>query len=378
MAGAFVLFSISIGITEGSYSRLIELYTHARTGHIQIHAKGYLDQPSIYRTIKDYREIEEQLISVPGIVSFTDRIYAPALGFKGSRTTGITINGIDPLREFMTTSIKEKIIKGRYLSREPLNEVMITSELAKILHVDIGEEIALIGQAADGSIANDLFSVTGIIKGKERDILYMHIDKAREFLSLGDQIHEIVIMLDTYKRSGQIADYIRRRLNDNAQIKVSTWYEVEKDFYRAMKMDKQGNWITLTVLMIIVAIGVLNSVLMTLLERTKEFGVMRAIGTSPVQIFFIIIFEMAFLTTMSIVLGIGLSLVANNILSRHGITLPTPIELEGLHFESYVSQVSIETVLYPCLIVFVVSIVVSAFPALRAARITPVRALRAE
>ena len=288
------------------------------------------------------------------------------------------LNGIDPVRESQTTSIKEKIIKGRYLSSKPLNEVMITSELAKILHVDTGDEIALIGQSADGSIANDLFNVTGIIKGKERDILYMHIDKAREFLSLGDKVHEIVIMLDTYKKSGEVADYIREKLNNNTHIEVSTWYEVEKDFYRAMKMDKQGNWITLTVLMIIVAIGVLNSVLMTLLERTKEFGIMRAIGTSPLQIFFIIISEMAFLTIMSIILGTGLSLVANNILSTHGITLPTPIELEGLHFESYVSQVSVETVLYPCLIVFIVSMVVSAFPALRAARITPVRALRAE
>jgi ABC-type lipoprotein release transport system permease subunit len=377
MAVAFTLFSVSLGVTEGSYSRMIEMYTRTHTGHLQIHKKGYLDNPTIHKGFNDYMKIGSIIESIDGVESWSPRVYVPALAFSGQKTAGIRISGIEPEMETRTTVIKEKLIDGRFLSNVPAKEIILTSKLVRILHAGVGDQLALIGQGADGSIANDLYRITGILESSDWSTCYMHIEDARQFASLSDVVHEIAVTLEDESDSGRTAVEIRKSL-DNEHLDVQPWYEVEKDFYRAMQMDKEGNWITQLIIMLIVAIGVLNTVLMSILERTREFGILRAIGTRPLQIFAMIISETLFLSVSGVVIGIAMSVVANYLLSVYGITLPTPIELEGLHFESYVSEMTAPVFIIPALVTFAVAVVVSIFPAIRAAAVTPARALRTD
>lgn len=377
MAGAYVLFSVSLGVTEGSYSQIIELYTRTHSGHIQVHGKGYLDKPSIYNSFEDYMRIGKKIGTIDEVESWAPRVYSPALAFSGNKTSGVRIIGIDPERESHTTRIKEQITEGTFLSGSPDREIIIGQSLARIMHAGIHDTIALIGQAADGSIANDLFTVTGILSGEDRSGCYMHITSAQEFISMGERAHEIAVTLKQYSRAEPVAAIIDKTLG-NPELDVVPWQEVEKEFYRAMQMDKQGNWITQFIIMLIVAIGILNTVLMTLLERTREFGILRSIGTRPRQIFFLILLETGFLSAFSIAVGAVLSLFFNYLLSIHGIELPTPIALEGLRFEAYVSEITPETILLPAVITLCVALAVSTVPALRAARIMPVKALRTE
>jgi putative ABC transport system permease protein len=377
MAGAYVLFSVSLGVTEGSYSQIIEIYTRSHTGHIQVHRKGYLDRPSIYDSFKDYSKIGEKIGRIKDVESWAPRVYAPALAFVGKKTTGVRIIGIDPEKESHTTHIKKELKEGAYLSERPSGEIMISEGLSRILHAGLHDTVALIGQGTDGSIANDLFTVTGILEGEDRLSCYMHISSAQRFLSMGDRAHEIAVTLKHYSQAEHVTAIIEKTLG-NDELDVVPWQEVEKQFYRAMQMDKQGNWITQFIIMLIVAIGILNTVLMTLLERTREFGILRSVGTRPYQIFTLILLETGFLSVFSILIGGIFSLLFNYLLSIHGIKLPTPIKLEGLRFESYVSEITVETILLPAIVTFCVALVVSAFPAIRAARITPVKALRTE
>jgi len=377
MAGAYVLFSVSLGVTEGSYSKMIDIYTRSHTGHIQVHKKGYLDRPSIYGSFKHYAEIGEKIGRIDEVVSWAPRVYSPTLAFAGNKTTGVRIIGIDPEKESHTTFIKEKLKEGTFLSDSQSGEIMIGEGLARIIRAGIRDTIALIGQGTDGSIANDLFTVAGILEGEDRLSCYMHINAAQEFISMGDRAHEIAVILKHHSRAKTVTETIQNTLGSVA-LDVVPWQDVEKEFYRAMQMDKQGNWITQFIIMLIVAIGILNTVLMTLLERTREFGILRSVGTRPYQIFALILLETGFLSAFSIAVGAILSLFFNYLLSIYGIELPTPIELEGLRFESYVSEITTETILLPAVVTFIVALAVSTVPALRAARITPVKALRAE
>jgi len=377
MSGAYVLFSVSLGVTEGSYSQMIEIYTRTHTGHIQVHKKGYLDRPSIYDSFKDHAQIGERIGRLDEVESWAPRVYSPALAFAGKKTTGVRIIGIDPERESHATSIKEKLKKGAFLSDRPSGDILIGEGLAKIIHAGIHDTVALIGQGTDGSIANDLFTVAGILEGEDRSNCYMHINSAQGFISMGDRAHEIIVILRHHSRAGHISAIIDKTLG-NAELDVLPWQEIEKEFYRAMQMDKQGNWITQFIIMLIVAIGILNTVLMTLLERTKEFGILRSVGTRPYQIFVLILLETGFLSVFSIAVGGIFSLFFNYLLSVYGIDLPTPIALEGLRFESYVSEITMETIFLPAVVTFFVALAVSTVPAVRAARITPVKALRAE
>jgi putative ABC transport system permease protein len=378
MMGGFVLFSVAVGIADGGYGSMIDMFTRDHTGHIQIHKPGYLDRPSLYKTIQNEEFITEKILKIKQVRSVSPRVFSPALAFFGTKTTGAQVVGIDPVKESQTTRIAQKVNEGRFISEAPLNEIFISNSLAEVLKVRIGDQVALIGQGADGSIANDIFEIVGITAKSgssfERMNCYMHIKTAQHFLALSGRIHEIAVLLDDQGASRAIAAQIAESLKDES-LDVAPWQVVEKQFYEAMQADKRGNYIVQVVIMIIVAIGVLNTVLMSILERTREFGVMRAVGTRPGSIFRLILFEISYLSIISISAGAVLGVLINYYLSVHGISFPEPIEYGGMSFYSFPSVVSAKTLWLPACVTYFTAMIVSVFPALRAARITPVTAM---
>jgi ABC-type lipoprotein release transport system permease subunit len=381
MAGGCFLFAVSLGMADGSYDVLIDMFTRDHTGHIQIHKNGYLEKPSIYKTFTAPDTIGRKIQRVAAVQAWTPRVYTPALAFAGQRTTGVRVIGVHPEREGETTRIKYKIQEGRFLSSSPFNEVIISKGLTKRLKVDIGDEIALIAQGIDGSIANELFTVVGTT-GTEggsygESTCYMHIKAAQGFLVMGNSVHEIAVVLEDHAKTSKVVSIIRDALNEPL-LDVEPWQVVESQFYQAMQADLKGNWITMFVLSLVVAIGVLNTMLMVILERTREFGVLRALGTRPVQIFQLIVFETTFLAVMSIIPGTLLGILANWILSVKGITLSTPLEWGGFIFDTITARISFKSIVIPAVVVFSTALLVSIVPALRAARVIPVKALRAE
>lgn len=379
MAGGCCLFAVFLGMIDGSYDNLIDMFTRDHTGHIQIHKNGYLKKPSIYKTLKDSDSIGRKITSLPYVRSWAPRVYTPALAFAGKKTTGVQVMGLHPAKEAETTRLKNKIVKGRFISHTPYKEVVISDGLAGILKVDLGGEIALIAQGFDGSVANELYTVVGIT-GKDAgsygaSMCYMHINTAQEFLSMGDRVHEIAVILEDHSRAVRTASLIKDSLQEPL-LDVEPWQVVESQFYRAMQADIKGNWYTIVVFTIIIAIGVLNTVLMVILERTREFGVLKALGTRPLQIFMLIVFEIAYLSVLSILPGTGAGIFFNWLLSVHGITLSTPLEYGGFIFDKITAKLTLQSILMPAVIIISTAVIVSILPAIRAARIIPVKAMR--
>ena len=378
MTAGLVLLSVSMGISDGSYSAIIEIITREHTGHVQVHNKGYLDSPSVYSTIKDAGKLEKQIASLSGVQSSAPRLYSGILLFAGKKSTGARIIGIDPDKEAQTTRLDLKVTKGEYISKIPKKSVVLSDQIARVLDIKTGEEIILIGQGADGSIANDLFTVSGITgdkgAGSGRMACYMHIQTAQEFLSLPNGIHEIAIVLFDGTKAKSAAKKIRQALNDPT-IDIEPWQKVEKEFYQAMQTHRKGRAVGFTILMIVVGIGILDTVLMTILERTPEFGLMRAMGTRPFDMFKLIIMETAFLSFAAIIIGWTIAFICNYMMSRNGIALSKPFYSGGVYFEKFVSTISLEIFLLPALITFFTAILVSILPAYRAGYIPPVQAM---
>ncbi|GBD99709.1 ABC transporter permease YtrF precursor [bacterium BMS3Abin07] len=379
MAGGCLLFAVFIGMVDGSYGLLINMFTLDHTGHIQIHRKGYLNKPSIYKIMRNPSSIGNRIHDLPYIKSWTPRVYTPALAFAGTKTSGVQLMGIDPVREAKTTRLREKIKTGRFLSNKPGDEIIISDRLSRILKAGPGSRIALIAQGVDGSIANDLFTVIGITDSRQSSYggttCYVHIDSARNFLSMTGGAHEIAIVLTDYSKTLKTVQLIKHKLNDGS-LEIEPWQVVEAQFYRAMQADIRGNWITIIVFTIIIAIGVLNTVLMMVLERTREFGVMKALGTRPSQIFTLILLETASLSLFSIIAGTLAGITANWILSVHGIHLSNPVDWGGFPFDTITSKISLRSVFIPVVVIAASAVAVSIPPAIRASRIRPVKALR--
>lgn len=384
MVGGFVLFSLALSISEGTYGTVIEKFTKSYTGHLQVHKNGYLDKPSLYKSLDDYALLSTEIEKIPGVKSWTPRVYAGALASKDKKTSMARIIGIDPDSEARTTSIKAKVKEGEFLktTTETQNNVIIGAGLAETLKLKLGDEMVLVGQGADGSISNDIFIVSGILKGdvysKDRNYCYMDIKMAQSFLSMDTNFHEIAIIVDEYQNADSAAKFLDENFKKEglANLEVLPWAKVEKQFYNTMVFEKKGMRICLIVIVIIVAIGVLNTVLMTILERTTEYGVLRALGTRPLTLFWMIILESAGLAIISIIVGFIISFILNYWVSIHGIDYPNPIDIGGFTITTMYGLIYAGAFTGPAIVTFFTALFVSIFPAFRAMKISPVEAMR--
>ena len=379
MVVGFALLSLTIGLSDGAYGGIIEMFTRNRTGHIQVHREGYLDKPSLYKTIDNLSAVGEAIQNTAGVEAWTQRVYGAGLGSVGEKSTAVQIVGVDVAREIRATRFDNKVIEGNILSEIASHEAVVGKGLAKILSAKVGSEIVIFSQGADGSIANDVYKIVGIVESgddiTDRTGCYLHIEDAQELFVLEGRAHEIVVIVSNINRVDKVTSEIEANLSDST-LDVAPWQVIAKSFYRAMKTDQQGDAISRWVIMLIVAIGVLNTVLMSVLERTREYGVLKAVGTKPVQIFWLVICEVVIIALVSICVGALLGILANYLLSIYGITYPEEITFGGMKLKTLYAEVNVRCLVIPAITVMISAVIVSLFPAVKAARIMPAKAMR--
>ncbi len=378
MLGGFTLASISIAWSDGMYNFVIDLFTRTRLGHIQVHGAGYLDRPTLYNTVNDFVAVGEQLDKVEGVASWTPRLFSAGLVSVGDKSAGVRINGIDPAREIATTRFDKKVIDGRMFDDSDNLEIILGQGLAENLKASLGDSLVIVSQGADGSIANDLYVIVGILDSgnpiSDKTDLYLRLADAQELLVLYGRVHEIAVVIDDIDEvditTVAIADAI-----DRPELVVEPWQEFAASFYKAMKMDQEGMWIMLLIIVMIVSIGVLNTVLMTVLERTREYGVLRAIGVRPFQVSRLVVYEVAVMAWVSVFFGFFVALGCNYWLSVAGLSFGT-FTYGGVEFNEMYSEINVRSYAIPAITVLVSATIVSIFPAIRAARTLPAKAMR--
>ncbi len=358
---------------------MIQAFTRNRLGHIQIHAGDYLDKPSIYKTIDNLDAIQAALKETESVEHWTPRIFAYGLGSVGDETTAVRINGIDPVREQATTRFDEKVKMGSGLSATAEHEAVLGAGLAKQLKAGIGDELVIVSQGADGSIANDAYTITGIVDSgdpmADRMDCYLHLDDAMELMVLDGRIHEIAITVDSLHDVKPAAEEIKAHLN-NSKLSVETWQEFAASFYRAMQADRQGNWITLAVILLIVAVGVLNTVLMSVLERRREYGVLLALGTRGRRLVGLVLGEVLLLALASVIVGSVIAFGLNYWVSIQGITLSEPFTYGGVTFDVLKTEINLRSFVIPAVIVVLTAVTVALGPAMMAVRTDPAKSMR--
>lgn len=378
MAGGYALFALTLGMSEGTYGSIIDMFTRSRTGHAQVHADGYLEKPSLYKTIKDPAAVGTVLDGLDIVEAWAPRVYAPVLAFAGTKTVGAQVMGLDPVRERRATRIASQLASGSFVPEAPSAGAVISARLASALAIGPGDEFSLIGQGADGSIANDNFTVAGVLSASESAFdgpwCLIHIDKAGEFMALGGRAHEIALVFTDYRDARADAAAVGRALAGRG-LDAQPWQVTEKEFHQAMLLDRKSGDITNLIIMAIVAVGVLNTVLMAVLERTREYGLLKAMGTRPSAVFGLIMTEVLFLALMASAAGALAGAGLNHWLSVSGIPIPEPISYGGVKFTHMLTAVTVESFTRPLVTVLAAALIVGIFPALKAARVTPVKAL---
>jgi ABC-type lipoprotein release transport system permease subunit len=388
MMAGFVLSAVAISWAEGTYDGIISLFTNSMTGQIQIHAAGYLDDPSIYDTVDDYTSVGEALDSTDGVRTWAPRTYTGALvslipsgsGGIARNSAGSMITGIDPVREEEATSFSGQIASGAMLTPggDSLG-ILLGSGLAVILEAGIGDTVVVFSQAADGSAADARFTVRGFVDTgndySDRTGSWIALRTAQDLFVLRGRVHEIAVMTASLSHLRELSSEISGRLG-RPDLDVQPWMVFQETFYKSMKADMDSMWVMIVVIVIVTAMGVFNTVLMSVLERRREFGVLNALGTRPGFIVRMVVTEAMVMAAASIVAGTLISLVVIGILSKHGLVLNEPVTYGGMAYDRMSALLTPICLWIPAAAVALTSFAVSLIPAVKASRTRPARALR--
>ena len=379
--GGTVAVVFSVGLAEGTYGRMTDLATRTFTGHFQITARGYHDKPSLFKTVKGWEKTLKQLAGNSLVAGFAPRVETGGLLSSGKRTLGVGLIGVDPEREPRVTTISRAIKSGEWFKTGPYpgeaRPILLGAGVARRLRVSLGDELSFVTQAADGSLAAELFTLTGIIRtgAEELDgsLVLARLGDTQEMLVLGSRIHRIVGLVGDLGRLAELKSGFRAPPGDE----FMTWAEILPQLEQTIEVDRGGMYITLAIIMAVVLLGVGNTMMMVVLERTREFGVMLALGSTPGKLLLVLVGEAGWLTLLGVGGGTAVGSFLNYVTTFHPLPLGNePLSYGGVVISEMVAVNGLLGNLYFPILILVCGLLAGVLPALRAARLNPAEALR--
>ncbi len=361
---------------------MIDTITGPMLGHVQAHAPGWRRTRAMDKTLHGVTNTIAVLRSHPDVAGVDARVYAPALAALGEEGFGVVVMGVD-----MAESTRPSRLLAGVSGSLREGEVFLGDLLAAQMGASRGDRIAVVGQAIDGSLANDLLTVAGIVKTSvdmvNRQAVIMPMHAAQNLFAMSDEAHELVIYARDPSNPERLAADLAR-LPGLATLDVQDWKAAEPGMNELVQLVEVMWMFVLVLVFIAAASGVANTALMSTFERTHEFGMLVALGTSPARIVAMIVMESLALGAFGALLGttLGIGLVAWA--ARGGVDFaaltgggPTNLSAFGMTFTLVIHpRLAAIDVIRVVAAVMVTSLLASAWPAARAARLQPARALR--
>jgi ABC-type lipoprotein release transport system permease subunit len=378
-----VLLVFMISLQFGSYDMMISNTLQSFSGHFQVQREDYNDNPKLRLSIEDIGSTAAELRrSLPEA-----RVAARAAGFalasSEQRSFGIQVIGVQPDFEAGVSTIPGLVRQGRFLDDPNAAEVVIGSVMANNLKVGIGDEITLLGSGRDGSFAAGILTVTGIFESGSQDMdrsfAEIPLGYFQEMFAMGDHGNSIAVAAGSLDEVAGGVETARRVIENRDGLLVVDWNQLHPGLKQAIQADMSSAWFMYGVLIILVAFSVLNTQLMSVLERTREFGVITALGIKPRKLASLVMLETALMALIGLGVGVFLGWLIALYFNINGFSYPGMEEVAArfnLPAEMYPSVTFLSMMLGP-FVVFLFCLLASIYPALRLFRLQPVEAMRA-
>jgi ABC-type lipoprotein release transport system permease subunit len=370
------------GIGDGFHEQMVDNSVRAQIGHIEIHRSGYQHDPALLKTLPDVPLLERVVPQTPHLRGFSFRVLGDGLASTAENSSGVSIVGIVPRAERSVTNIERAVIAGSFLDEGMSRPVLIGERLSQSLGARMNGKVVLMVQAADGSMGAQLFRVAGIFRSGspelDRGVVYLLRTDAQSLFSLAGGLTEAALLLESSESVAEAQRFLIAQLSGKP-VEVLPWYVVEPFLRQFIEMDDAFFYIIVLILFVVISVGILNTVMMSVFERVREFGVMMALGTKPRQVVRLVVRESAVLALFGAALGALLGSASTIFFARTGI------DLSG--YAAGASALGITTtVIHPVLTsrnliwsdlsVVVVVLLVALYPAIKAASLKPVEAIR--
>jgi ABC-type lipoprotein release transport system permease subunit len=385
------LLLISLGLLDGSHEQMVGNGVRFGTGHVVIQAQGYQDTGSqelllparVVSTTEEFLHTGAMKHVLRGV---SPRLLASGLLNSAANADGVRIMGVIPQEERAVSLIPQRIVEGNYLNDDQPSGVVIGAELARKLDVKIGGKVVLMTQAVQppdteatdaggGEMQSTLLRVTGIfrtgVQAIDAHVIQMPLPEAQALLGVPGRVTQVAVLLEREGDSLMVARGLRKQLT-GVPVEVLPWRESMPALAQLFLLDEAFNYVMNGVVLAMVGLGILNTILMRVLERRYEFGLCSALGLRPVQLGVMIIGESLALTAISLALGLVLGLSVQHYFATAGLdlrwffpsSLPTALVFDPIIY----SRLSLTRIVSSVGIVFLTATVISFYPALKAAR----------
>lgn len=374
------------GFAVGMLEQMLTNQIGADAGYIQIHRKGYQSDPTLENAMKDPEAIVRILNSESGRLDYSQRLRVFGLVSSAYNSYGVSIVGIIPREEEKITTISKCITGGSYLSREP-GQILISESMAEKLKVGLGDKVVIMASRLDGSIGSEACRVSGIFEtfnsSFDQTHVYIPIQTADQMLNADGLVSEFVI---NPKNPRDLAAIDSRLRSDIAALpgavgeyEILTYEQMLPLLVAQLELYKQALYLIAGLIAFALIFGIIDTMLMSVMERTHEFGVSMAMGMSNGKIFTMVMIEALYLAVIGTAIGLAASYGVMSSLLRSGWDLSMfSASLKSLGIGSIIYPVlETSSVVQTVLIIPIVTLVGSVYPALKAIRLQPVEAIRA-
>lgn len=389
MRSIVIMLSIAVGLFagiavlalyKGMMKSRVRTVIDAEVGHLQLHDSNFKKDYEPKFVITNGADVLKSIASIPEVKLATPRSITNGMLATATGSAGVQINGVIPELEYKASQLKKKIIEGKEFDVAKKNEVMIGKKLARKMKLKTGSKLVLTFTDTSGNMVAGAFRVAAIYQSDnapldERNV-YVTMNDINTLLTTGDAFHEIAVLL---KNDEDVKKVQQQLLQKFPAYQIESWKEISPETDLMVKTTDQYSYIIMVIIMFALAFGIINTMLMAILERTREIGMMVALGTNKLKIFLLVLLETIFITLAGTPVGIFIGWLVIGYYNKHGL------DLTGMGREM-MSSFGFGTMIYPefpvdkltgvLLIVTGTAIISCLFPAIKALRLQPVEALR--
>jgi len=389
IALGFGLAVFSIGIGDGSHNSMIRNAIKLGEGHLTVQPKGYLEAPANHKYLADGKKLQQQLASIAIAGRVEPRISLQVLASSANNSVGAALEGLSAGNDPRVTMLKPKLVEGAWIEPGDHRGVLIGDGMARKLKVRVGGKVVLMAGTKGGDTQAQL--------GRVRGIFDSHVDELDDYLVLGDiafarsflegegadPAKEPVTRFAVFLDDPDTIDHWKQAIGSalpEGDIVVLDWQEMMPNLVQFVVIDDAGNYIFLVLILTMVVFGILNTVLMSVLERTREFGLLRALGLGRLHLLLLVFCESMLLSLLAVIFGWIVGGGTHWWFSTHGLDFSSMMggdtSIAGTFMDPVIyTELSQGRVIELTLIVFAATLASGIYPAIKAARVMPVQAL---
>jgi ABC-type lipoprotein release transport system permease subunit len=370
---------VAMGLMAGMTHQQVQAAIETRTAHLQIHANGFRRDRDINLVIPDGLSVLSRVGQTVGVDAVAARTVVT--GMATSPTTGSPVEffGINPESERRVSDVARRMVEGTYFETSKRNPIVVGSRLANKLGVRLGQKMVFTSQATDGSITSGAFRIVGMYKTvssafDETAVFALQQDVDKIF-GVGGRLHEIAIVVRDVNSIDAVADKLRKEFPG---LDVATWKDLSPELALSYDMTNQMNMVFVSIILVALVFGITNTMLMGVIERTREIGVAMALGMKQFKVFQMIVLESVLLSIVGGAVGTVSGAATLAVLSRTGINLASvSTGLEALAMSSIIYP-TLSFGEYPSVLglLMVAAVLASVYPGIRAIRLNPADAIR--